>query len=194
MYGANVLPKKKSRSLFGLMWDALHDKTLIMLIISAGVSLSIGMAQEPEHGWVEGTAILIAVALVVMVGSLNDWSKEKQFQKLNNKKTERNIGVLRDGTKQQISIFDLVVGDVLIIETGDILPGDAVLIESYDIMMDESTATGESQAMKKNFESDPFFISNTKVLEGYGRALVIAVGPHSYNGKIMLALQRYLRS
>lgn len=193
IFGANKLPPKKLRGLAGLMFDALQDKTLIMLLIAASISLAIGIYNNGwETGWIEGTAIVAAVLIVVMVTSANDYSKERQFQKLNNKKTERSINIIRDGQKQQINIFDLVVGDVLIIETGDILPADAVLIEGHEIKTDESTATGESMAIKKEFESDPFFLSATKVIEGYGRAIVTAVGPYSYSGKIMLALQKYV--
>ncbi len=67
----------------------MEDPTLVMLCISAAVSLVLGIAENPSTGWIEGTAILAAVVLVVMVASLNDYQKEKQFRKLNEKKDSR---------------------------------------------------------------------------------------------------------
>eukprot|EP00033_Pygsuia_biforma_P001600 GCRY01001801.1.p1 GENE.GCRY01001801.1~~GCRY01001801.1.p1 ORF type:complete len:1034 (+),score=309.33 GCRY01001801.1:1287-4388(+) len=189
-YGMNVLPEKKPRSLFSLMWEALQDKTLIMLCIAAVVSLVIGVLDDPDEGWIEGTAILVAVCLVVVVGSLNDYSKEKQFRRLNAKKQDRLVTVIRHGDQIQVSIYDLLVGDVIIVDTGDILPADAVLISGHELRVDESTATGESLPIQKTHDIDPFFLSNTKVVEGYGTAIVINVGEHSFSGKIMTALQK----
>jgi magnesium-transporting ATPase (P-type) len=75
--------------LFELIKEALEDPTLVMLCISAAVSLVLGIAENPATGWIEGTAILSAVVIVVMVASLNDYQKEKQFRKLNEKKDSR---------------------------------------------------------------------------------------------------------
>ena len=88
-YGANRLPAKESKSLFELIKEALEDPTLVMLCIAAAVSLVLGIAENPSTGWIEGTAILAAVVIVVMVASLNDYQKEKQFRKLNEKKDSR---------------------------------------------------------------------------------------------------------
>lgn len=74
-YGANTLPPKESETLLELVWEALQDKTLIMLIVAALVSLALGIHENPSTGWIEGTAILVAVALVVTVGATNDYQK-----------------------------------------------------------------------------------------------------------------------
>lgn len=75
--------------MFELIKEALEDPTLVMLCIAAAVSLVLGIAENPSTGWIEGTAILAAVVIVVMVASLNDYQKEKQFRKLNEKKDSR---------------------------------------------------------------------------------------------------------
>ena len=72
-----------------LIKEALEDPTLVMLCIAAAVSLVLGIYENPTTGWIEGTAILAAVVIVVMVASLNDYQKEKQFRKLNEKKDSR---------------------------------------------------------------------------------------------------------
>jgi Ca2+-transporting ATPase len=92
-----------------------------------------------------------------------------QFKKLNEKKEDRRVNVLRDGEQTQISVFELVVGDVLFLETGDVIPADGVLISGSNLKCDESGATGESDAVKKGADHDLFLLSGTKVLDGVGR-------------------------
>lgn len=106
VFGANVLPETESKSIFALMWIAFQDKTLILLAIAAVVSLGVGLYEDiavPEYDtfgnripgvkWVEGVAIIVAILLVVLVGSVNDYQKEKQFRKLNAKKEDRAVKV-----------------------------------------------------------------------------------------------------
>ncbi len=137
-----------------------------------------------------------------MVGSLNDWQKERQFQALNEKKEERGVKVIRDGVEMVIDIKEVVVGDVALVEPGEIIPCDGVFLSGHNVKCDESGATGESDAIKKmSYEdclkdgsdggetgkhTDCFMISGSKVLEGYGSYVVIAVGTRSFNGRIMM--------
>ncbi|RPD74953.1 calcium-translocating P-type ATPase [Lentinus tigrinus ALCF2SS1-7] len=214
VYGVNVLPIRKTKSLLQLMWLALKDKVLVLLSIAAIVSLALGFFQdfgtprpagEPPVDWVEGVAIIVAIAIVVMVGSLNDWQKERQFQTLNEKKEERGVKVIRDGVEMVVDIKEVVVGDVALVEPGEIIPCDGIFITGHNVKCDESGATGESDAIKKmSYEdclkegteggehgkhTDCFMISGSKVLEGYGSYVVIAVGTRSFNGRIMMALR-----
>lgn len=198
-YGENILPKAKSTSFLQLVLNALSDKTLLILILAACISIGVGIYEDIEKArtgdpgyvgsWVEGIAILVAVVVVVLVNSINDWKKEKQFRKLNDKKDDREVQVVRNGIQQQISIFDLVVGDVALLNTGDVIPADGIFIEGHNLKCDESGMTGESDAIKKSHEKDPFLLSGTKVLDGVGSMVVIAVGPYSLNGKTMLSLR-----
>lgn len=226
VYGANVLPTRKAKSLFYLMWLALKDKVLIILCIAAVISLALGLYQDlgtapetvynaatgqeqevPSVDWVEGVAIMVAVLIVVMVGSVNDFQKEKQFQKLNEKKDDRGVKVIRSGQEQVISVYDILVGDIAILEPGEIVPVDGVFLRGHGVRCDESGATGESDAIKKvsyeeclaerdgkeesekGFKNDCFLVSGGKVLEGVGEYVVIAIGPNSFNGRTLMALQ-----
>lgn len=205
-FSNNKLPDKKSKSFFVLMWDAYKDKVLLLLSAAAVVSLAIGIYQAvtkdlPE--WIEGVAIIVAIALVVLVTAANDWQKERQFVKLNKLKEDRFVNVVRSGNSQQLSVFDVLVGDILLLEQGDIVPVDCVLIEGHRLSCDESSATGESDLRKKRSAADaydamrddlgiekidPFIISGSKISEGVGRALVTAVGVKSSYGKLMMSL------
>ncbi|KAJ2183086.1 plasma membrane calcium [Coemansia sp. RSA 551] len=159
-YGVNILPPSKSRSFLGLIWDALHDKMLILLIVAAIVSLAIGIYQDvrvtgdPEDDqnvhWVEGFAIIVAIAVVTLVASINDFQKEKQFRKLNAKKNDRRVRVTRAGQECLVSTNCILVGDIMHIEPGEIMCADGVVISSSNLKCDESSVTGESDAMKKS--------------------------------------------
>ncbi|KAI1819801.1 calcium-translocating P-type ATPase [Xylaria intraflava] len=215
VYGKNVLPEKKATPLWVLVWNAFQDKVIILLAVAAVVSLALGLYEtfgtKPDPGdppsvdWVEGVAIIIAILIVTLVGSLNDWQKERAFVKLNAKKEDREIKVIRSGKSFMINVRDILVGDVLHLEPGDVVPVDGILVKSHDLKCDESSATGESDAIKKtpgdqvmaSMESgsantkhlDPFIISGAKVLEGVGTFLCTSVGVHSSFGKIMMSVQ-----
>ena len=104
---------------------------------------------QPPVDWVEGVTILVAVFIVVSVGSLNDWQKEKQFKALNEKRDERMIKVIRDGEEQMTDIHNVVVGDVVLFEPGEIIPCDGVFLSGHNVWCGESHATGEPDAIKK---------------------------------------------
>ncbi|KAJ7931426.1 Ca-transporting ATPase [Mycena leptocephala] len=212
IYGANVLPRRASKSLLSLMYTALKDKVLVLLSIAAVVSLALGVFQdvgpaqvpgEPKVDWVEGVAIMVAILIVVVVGSVNDWQKERQFQTLNDKKEERGVKVIRGGVETVVDIKQVVVGDIALLEPGEIVPCDGVFLGGHNVKCDESGATGESDAIKKvtynecialrgsegGSHTDCFIVSGSKVLEGVGRYVVVAVGTKSFNGRIMMALR-----
>jgi P-type Ca2+ transporter type 2C len=148
-----------------------------------------------------------------MVGSVNDWQREYQFRKLNAKKEERGVKVIRDGVEQVIDIADVVVGDVALLEPGEIVPCDGIFLSGHNIKCDESSATGESDGIKKvpcrqcitlteqawesksggedHSRPDCFLISGSKVLEGYGTYVVVAVGTKSFYGRILMSTSRF---
>lgn len=216
VYGKNVLPAKKATPLWRLMWNTYNDKVLILLTVAAFISLALGLYETlgvyhapgspPAVDWVEGVAICAAIIIVVAVGSLNDWQKEKAFVRLNAKKDDREIKVIRSGTTVVINVHDILVGDIVNLEPGDLIPVDGIFISGYGIKCDESSATGESDALKKtpgeqvykslernqpakSGDLDPFIISGAKVLEGMGTFVCTSVGVNSSFGKIMMSVQ-----
>ena len=204
----NRLPERKADSIFVLIWRAYNDKILMLLTIAAVVSLSLGIYETVSGksgvDWVEGVAICIAILIVVTVGAANDFQKERQFIKLNKRKDDREVKIIRSGKSLQVSVYDITVGDVLHLEPGDAIPADGIFISGHGVKCDESSATGESDQMKKTSgeevwqrikegtataKLDPFIISGSKVLEGVGTFLVTSVGVNSSFGKIMMSLQ-----
>lgn len=89
---------------------------------------------ETSHGWIEGLAILISVIVVVLVTAFNDYTKERQFRGLQSRiEGEHKFSVIRQGEVKQISVGDIVVGDICQIKYGDLLPADGILIQSNDL-------------------------------------------------------------
>ena len=201
-FGRNEIPPKPPKSFFHLMWEALQDTTLIILIISAVISLALSFyhdptrkpdeefsqIEEPNVEWIEGVAILIAVLVVVLVTSFNDWSKERQFRGLQSKiDSDQRISVIRDGQIIQLPVKDILVGDICQIFYGHLIPADGLVVESNDLKIDESSLTGETDLIKKSVER-PMLFSGTHVMEGSAKMLVTAVGIYSQTGIIMSLL------
>ncbi|KAI1715124.1 e1-E2 ATPase domain-containing protein [Ditylenchus destructor] len=198
-FGANEIPPQPPKSFLHLVWEALQDVTLIILLVSAIVSLALSFYSPPdesrgddseEHAsWIEGVAILISVAVVVLVTALNDYTKERQFRGLQAQiETEHKFAVIRGGNPHQVVVNELVCGDIAQIKYGDLLPADGVLVQSNDLKLDESSLTGESDHIKKSPEKDPILLSGTHVMEGSGKMIVVAVGINSQTGIIMSLL------
>jgi P-type Ca2+ transporter type 2C len=208
VYRDNRLPERKGDGILKLIWNAYNDRILILLTIAAVISLALGIYESVDGGtgveWVEGVAICVAIIIVVTVGAANDWQKERQFVKLNKRKDDREVKVIRSGKSVMISVHDVTVGDILHLEPGDAVPADGVFITGHGVKCDESSATGESDQMKKTpgdevwtriqngtatAKLDPFIISGSKVLEGVGTYVVTSVGVNSSYGKILMSLQ-----
>ncbi|TDZ15396.1 Calcium-transporting ATPase 2 [Colletotrichum orbiculare MAFF 240422] len=215
VYGRNVLPPKKGKSIWQLMYVELSEKVIILLSVAGVISLALGLYQTfgverppgspPSVEWVEGVAITAAVVIVVVVGSHNNWQKEKAFVRLNTKKDDRQVKVIRSGKSVMINVNEILVGEVLHLEPGDLVPADGILIDGHDVKCDESSATGESDVLKKTAgdqvmrlvdskhgsveDLDPFIISGAKVLEGVGTYVCTSVGVNSSFGKIMMSVR-----
>ncbi|CAH8854419.1 unnamed protein product [Trichobilharzia szidati] len=202
VFGTNVIPPTPPKSFLQLMWEALQDVTLIVLMVAAGVSLLLALytkyfggedhtsdETEGEVSWIEGVAILCAVVVVVLVTATNDWQKERQFRGLQDKiESDHKMSVLRDGEMIEVLVGDIVVGDICLVKYGDLLPADGIILQSNDLKVDESSLTGEPDQVKKGENNDPMLLSGTHVMEGSGKMVVTAVGVNSQAGIIFTLL------
>lgn len=187
-FGANTYPRKKRRSFWMFVWDAWQDKTLIILMVAAVVSLVLGIKTEGlKEGWYDGGSILLAVIIVVVVTATSDYKQSLQFQTLNEEKQNIHLEVIRGGRRVEVSIFDLVVGDVVPLNIGDQVPADGILINGHSLAIDESSMTGESKIVRKD-QKAPFLMSGCKVADGYGSMLVTAVGINTEWGLLMATI------
>ncbi|TKY47978.1 Calcium-transporting ATPase 9 [Spatholobus suberectus] len=187
-FGTNTYPRKKGRSFWRFLWESWQDLTLIILIIAAVVSLVLGIKTEGlEEGWYDGGSIAFAVFLVIIVTAGSDYRQSLQFQNLNAEKQNIKLEVIRGGRTIQISIFDIVVGDVVPLKIGDQVPADGVLITGHSLAIDESSMTGESKIIHKD-QKVPFLMSGCKVADGVGAMLVTGVGINTEWGLLMASI------
>ncbi|KAK1322986.1 Calcium-transporting ATPase 9, plasma membrane-type [Acorus calamus] len=187
-FGANQYPRKKGRSFWRFLWEAWQDLTLIILMVAAAVSLVLGIKTEGiKEGWYDGGSIAFAVALVILVTAVSDYRQSLQFQNLNDEKRNIHIEVIRGGRRTEISIFDLVVGDIVPLKIGDQVPADGIFVSGHSLSIDESSMTGESKIVHKD-QKAPFFMSGCKVADGYGTMLVTGVGINTEWGLLMASI------
>ena len=200
-FGSNKVFQEEMPHFCNYVWEALKDLMVRILIVSAIVSIILGIffSDDPSKDWIDGVSIVIAVLVVVLVGSITDYQKEKKFHELNEIQAEgTKYKLIRKGIPEDHISDDILAGDIIIINYGDIMPADILLIEGNGIKMDESALTGESDSMvKEKFERcyelykkgetkipSPLILSGTNCIEGSGKGIVIAVGEHSQKGII----------
>ena len=191
-WGNNHLPPEKENSILEHIINCFEDPTLKVLLVASIVSLIIGVAKDGlSTGWIEGTAIFFAVFLVVSISSYMNYQEMEQFLKLSRETKLKKVLVIRDGREKEISIEDILVGDILKLRIGDIINVDGFVFGDAKAGMDESPVTGESDVMWKinNFElkgqkySCPFVFSGSQVVDGYGNMVVAAVGDKTFEGQ-----------
>ncbi|CAM9325456.1 unnamed protein product, partial [Hapterophycus canaliculatus] len=183
-FGRNWMPVPDPKTWIQLFIDSFDDTTLIILIVSAVVSLAVGFYSDPRNGWIEGTAILCAVLVVAVVTATNDYSKDEQFRALNAVKDD--VNVVRAGEIREMSTRQLLVGDVVLLEAGDKIPADGVLTQGDDVSVNESSLTGEAEDVRKGSgdDEDVFLLSGCTLTSGRATMMAIAVGAESRWGRI----------
>ena len=235
-----------------LLWGALNDFTLIILIVCAFVSMAINLTFHEDKSigkfltlayflhnraqaqifvpnlcpkflsqnfwslknilaWIEGAAILSAVAISSLIGAYNDWEKEKKFVELTEVAMRgKKCQVIRDGVTKEVGNGEIVVGDVIKIQAGGEVAADGYVIEAHLVECDESAMTGESEPRKKESlaeceaianqarsegETDyhvvpsPILLAGSQFMSGVGAYIVLNVGENSTIGKIQAALE-----
>ncbi|XP_058000286.1 calcium-transporting ATPase 8, plasma membrane-type [Hevea brasiliensis] len=184
-FGSNTYPQPKGRSFLGFLWEACQDYTLIILVVAAVISLALGIHTEGiKRGWYDGAGIAFAVIIVIVVTAISDYRQSRRFQNIILEKRNIHLQVIRGGRRVEVSIFDVVVGDVVPLNIGDQVPADGILITGHSLGIDESSMTGESKIVHKN-SRNPFLLSGCKVADGCGTMLVTSVGINTEWGLLM---------
>ncbi|KAL8162748.1 hypothetical protein V2J09_014237 [Rumex salicifolius] len=191
LFGSNTYTKPKSRSFFEFVWDAFKDPTILILLVCATLSLGFGIKENGiKEGWYDGGSIFMAVFLVLGVSAVSNFRQSRQFQKLSSESNNIKVEVFRGGRRQQISIFDVVVGEVVCLKIGDQVPADGLFLDGHSLQIDESSVTGESDYVDVDQTRNPFLMSGTKVADGFGRMLVTSVGMNTSWGEMMSSVAR----
>ncbi|KAI3824152.1 hypothetical protein L1987_05601 [Smallanthus sonchifolius] len=188
VFGINKFAESPQRSFWVFVWEALHDMTLMILAMCAFVSLVVGIATE---GWPKGAhdglGIVASILLVVFVTATSDYRQSLQFRDLDKEKKKISIQVTRSGYRQKLSIYELLVGDIVHLSIGDQVPADGLFLSGFAVSIDESSLTGESEPVMVSAEN-PWLMSGTKVQDGSCKMLVTTVGMRTQWGKLMATL------
>lgn len=144
-YGDNVLTPPKKTSLWKLYLDKYRDPIIQILLIAALVSLVLAFV---EHDFVETLGIFIAIFIATTVGFYFECDAARKFRVLTAINEDQPVKVRRDGKVMEVPRRDVVVGDIILMETGDEVPADAVLVEAVNLQIDESSLTGEPLTSK----------------------------------------------
>ena len=189
-HGANIITPPREPSPWTLLFDKFRDPVIKVLLAAAGLSLLIGCIR---HDFTESVGILCAIVLATCVGFVFEWDAQRRFRRLNKVDDDIPVTVLRDGAMQRIPRCEVVVGDIVVIESGETVPADGRLIEAVSLKVNESTLTGEPEADKTTdpalFDPEATYPSDrvlrgTTVADGYGRFVVTAVGDRTEAGRV----------
>ncbi len=202
-YGENVLTPPAKAPLWLQFLDKFRDPLIIILLIAGALSILIscyeyfGLGDGPTV-FFEPVGIFVAIILATGLSFYFEYQADKEFAILNKVNDDEPVEVIRDSNTTQIPRREVVVGDIVIVNTGEEIPADGELIEATLLNVDESTLTGEPMCAKttvaSEFDSQATFPSNhvmkgTKVMEGHGVMRVIAIGDHTEQGKVFEAVQ-----
>ena len=189
-HGENMLTPPKRDSLWKLFFEKFEDPIIRILLIAAFLSLGISFVHQE---FAETIGIFCAILLSIGVAFWFEMDANKKFDVLNKVNDDTLIKVIRNGNIQEIAKKDLVVGDVILLETGEEIPADAQLLEAISLQVNESSLTGEPVIDKTtnpdNFEEEATYPSNmiyrgTTVVDGHCTAQVTAVGDTTEFGKV----------
>ena len=139
-HGENVLTPPKRQSMWHLYLEKYRDPMIRILLIAAVVSLVLAFVKQD---FIETVGIIFAILLATTVGFIFERDAARKFDVLTQLGEEQPVKVLREGKTVEIPRREVVVGDVVIVETGDEVPADGKLFESTDLQVDESSLTGE---------------------------------------------------
>lgn len=202
-YGANILTPPEKDPLWKQFLEKFSDPLIIILMVAGVLSIGISCYEffGLNHEWTvffEPMGIFIAILLATGLGFYFELNANKAFSILNQVNDDEPVKVVRNGNTIEIPKKEVVVGDIVILNTGDEVPADGELSEAITLYMDESSLTGEpvcgKTINKEDFDNEATYPSNyvlrgTKVMEGHGIFEVKKVGDATENGKVFEEVQ-----
>ena len=189
-HGDNLLTPPKRPSLWRLYLEKFEDPVVRVLLVAAVFSLIISVI---ENEYAETIGIIAAILLATGIGFFFEYDANKKFDLLNAVNEETLVKVVRNGKVQEVPRKDIVVGDLVILETGEEIPADGELVEAIALQVNESNLTGEpvigKTIIEEDFDEEATYASNwvmrgTTVVDGHGAMKVQRVGDATEIGKV----------
>ena len=200
-YGENKLKEAKKKSLLARFFAQFKDVMIILLLISAGISLVFGFVKN--EGFTEFLDAIIIFAIVLLnatLGVVQEAKAENAMDALK-KMSQPYSKVIREGKEVFVKTNELVVGDIVLLEAGDVVPADIRLFECASLKCDESMLTGESVAVEKSVDEvlkentalgdrKNMCFSSSVVTYGRRAGVIVATGQDAEIGKIAEMLNK----
>ena len=199
LFGENVLTPPKRVSLWKQFLEKFEDPIIRILLFAWVLSMIIsgvhcwGPEQEGFAAFLEPLGIFFAIILASTIGFIFEVKAARAFEVLNTVNDDIMVTVMRNGKVQEVSRKEIVVGDIVLLNTGDEVPADGILIESHSLQINESTLTGEpvisKTTVEADFDDEATYPSNrvlrsTTVVDGHGVMEVELVGDSTEYGKV----------
>lgn len=187
-FGSNDIPRERTATLSELLWNVFRDRTLIILVVLAGLALFY-YSEILVFAFIKIGCVVIVIAVTVIV----NYCAERRFQCLLDDVTKkrRECTVIRNAVAKKIFADEIVVGDVCIVNDCDVIPADGILIESNALKIDESSFIGHSSYANKSVQLDPMVFGGTILIDGSGTMLALAVGINTHRGMISSLLMQH---
>lgn len=185
-YGKNVITLKNSNSFFNLLLESLGDPIIKILLIALMIKI---VFLFKNFDWFETIGILIAIFVASFISTISEYGSEKAFARLQEEASSIKCKVIRNNQPLEISIEDVVVNDIVILQAGDKIPADGYLVKG-DINVDESMLNGETKEQYKEASASENITESNKVFRGTvvcsGEAimLVVMIGMNTVYGKL----------
>lgn len=189
-HGINLLTPPKRPSIWKLYLEKFQDPVIRVLLVAAVFSLIISII---ENEYAETIGIFFAIFLATGIGFYFEYDANKKFDLLNAVGEETPVTVIRNGKIKEIPRKDIVVGDIVVLNTGEEIPADGILVEAVSLQVNESTLTGELMVNKTtdeaHFDDEATYPSNsvmrgTTITDGHGIMRVERVGDATEIGKV----------
>ena len=184
-YGSNKIIPDKKDGFLKLFIESLGDPIIKILLIALAIKV---IFLFKSFDWYETIGIVIAIFLASFISSISEYGSEKAFLKLQEESSKIKVKVKRNGKTKLVNIDDIVVNDIVLLETGDRIPADGKIINGI-IRVDESMLNGEMKEKEKTTISDYNLYRGTVVYSGNANMVVTKVGSNTYYGKIAKELQ-----
>ncbi len=184
-YGENRLPAEKGTSVWTILLNQVKSPLVYIILVAAGVSLLVKEYND--------FIIIMAVVIIdVILGFFQEYQAQQTYSALKGL-LKPSTTVVRDGERQEVEVWELVPGDLVLLNSGEHVPADGELIESTQLALDEAILTGESEPVNKNTTLDHNVVfMGTTMLTGRGTMLVTKIGPSTELGQIATSLSEYV--
>ncbi len=184
-YGKNVLPSARQTSVWEILFNQIKSPLVYIILVAAGVSLALG-----ELG--DFTIIMAVVIIDVILGFVQEYQAQRTYTALKGL-LKPTTTVLRDGQRVEVEGWELVPGDLVILNAGEKIPGDGLLRESTKIAVDEAILTGESEPANKSVaEGQNQVFMGTTVITGRGIMEITQTGTQTELGQIATSLSEHV--